>query len=172
MGIYSAINISRFRLAQHLELITWLGQEIHLRRNQSSVLLLGLGIFGQVHSLDRLGISGGFSGIYSAINISKVTLTVFLRFVTTFRIENGLIEFGIRFALHLSVNSKKRWNIVLWKLYNSTSKQSASRIDKVAFRLGSGIQSRPLIPLVRYISRTRRGDSRLRVDELKSRMIN
>ena len=108
MGIYSAINISRFRLAQHLELITWLGQEIHLRRNQSSVLLLGLGIFGQVHSLDRLGTSGGFWAIYFLINISKVTLIVFLRFVTAFRIENGLIESGIRFAVHFSVNRKKR----------------------------------------------------------------
>ena len=122
MRIYSAINISRFRLAQHLELITWLGQEIHLRRNQSSVLLLGLGIFGQMHSLDRLGSSGRFLGIYSAINISKVTLTIILRFVTTFRVRNGLMEFGIRFAMHFSVNREKRWKIILWKLYNSKYK--------------------------------------------------
>ena len=78
-----------------------------LRRNQSSVLLLGLGIFGEVHSLDRLGTSGGFWTIYFLINISKVTLIVFLRFVTAFRVENGLIEFGIRFAVYFSVNRKK-----------------------------------------------------------------
>ena len=94
-------------MAQHLELITWLGQEIHLRRNQSSVLLLGLGIFGQVYSLDRLGTSGGFWAIYFLINISKVTLIATLRSVTTLRVRNGLREFGIRFMVHFSMNREK-----------------------------------------------------------------